>query len=217
MVGEDKVPAEAFTKSLEVMGPLGKAWHSVNRFMQNPIDRNQVDIEELHKQLNLAVKMVARNAQQNTHQRRLNVMRVLATSQTAAEQKLKDHRSSLETADQSLLFGAEFSKNITTTTESTKAFSEHFEAEKKLKEKSKSSDKKPDKKPKSKRGKHTFGQSFRNGSRGSSYSRSSGSNHGASYYGSDDYYNRRGFNKHNNRGFKGKLVTPFAKKVTDET
>ena len=111
-ITEDDEAAKTHQRALQVMGPLGKAWQTVSSHYSaqkaGKPPPGDLDLKWLNEALALAVTITASTCQQIAHNRRLNVLRASFTHHEA-EKIIKDGREVFESANQSELFGKEFS------------------------------------------------------------------------------------------------------------
>ena len=207
-LSEDKEMCDGFEQTSAIMGPLGKAWLTVENFRSDPSEANQIDIDELGVQLKLAVMMVGQACHKITHQRRLSALRALAEDQGTAESLLKQNSDCLE-KEGKRLFGEEFQKVLKTSTKESKVTKEYFDHLKDLKGKNKN---KATKQNKGNKGKGAPGNGSFSGSTYVSPFRG-GSHHNTGYTRGGGTFNRGGTNtkpySSNRGGFKGGYGSPW--------
>ena len=98
-------------KLLAVMGPLGRAWTSLEEYRVDTTDSVQVNPEEMADQLQKSVILLGQTLNAITYQRRLNVMSSLGDAKEARAM-LRDEKvtEALLTSEEKVLFGKPFEK-----------------------------------------------------------------------------------------------------------
>jgi len=141
IVHEDKELASSFDKTSAIMGPLGRAWQSVEDWRRNPSDKTRIDIDMLARQIKLAGRMAGQSCNQIVHHRRQKILRAMADDKQTADSLLKQNADALS-EEKEKLFGEKFQQKIATSIKASKKTKEFFESMKKLKKgKSKKSEK----------------------------------------------------------------------------
>ena len=130
----DKEWVSLFEEVTEVMGPLGKAWLSIENYIRDPDDDNEINIDLMGNQIRLAVTMLGQLGNTVIHRRRSNIVKELAGSDKAlADSMLKDNHDALQGDHDNSLFGDDFEKNIKANTKGSKSLEEFMDFHKESK------------------------------------------------------------------------------------
>ena len=111
------------SRLFQIMGPLGKAWSSIQSITQSDEEEGP-DPEEILKDLNSTIVLLGQTINKMAYERRLSVLSALNDAKSAKRQ-IKDNLDDIN-KEKKCLFGDEFQKHIKTLTKAQESAEKLF-------------------------------------------------------------------------------------------
>ena len=115
----DKLLRKFQEKTLNIMGPMSRLWHTLENASNSEEQKVELSIDDFRVIIEQSITLTGQLFNSLTYQRRLNVLQSITTKDSKAKQLLRDKASLLESNGKHL-FGSNFEEDIIKTLKSKK-------------------------------------------------------------------------------------------------